>query len=48
LPGSECAALIYPDLASNAVQGRHPDYHWNGKRVDLFRDAGSGNVCRVV
>jgi hypothetical protein len=30
------------------VQGRHLDYHWNGRRVDLYRDAGSGQVYRIV
>ena len=44
----ECAALFYPDCASDPVQGRHLDYHWDGKRVDLVRDAGSGEVFRVV
>lgn len=48
LPNGKCAALMYPDLASNAVQGRHLDYHWDGRRVDLFRDAGSGDVYRIV
>lgn len=46
--GGECAALFYPDLASAPVQGRHLDYHWDGTRVDLVRDAGSGAVFRVV
>lgn len=44
----ECAALFYPDCASSPVQGRHLDYHWDGERVDLVRDAGSGAVFRVV
>ena len=44
----ECAALFYPDCASEPVQGRHLDYHWDGKRVDLVRDAGSGEVFRLV
>lgn len=47
-PGGECAALFYPDLASNPVQGRHLDYHWDGARVNLVRDAGSGAVFRIV
>lgn len=47
-PGGECVALFYPDCASNPMQGRHLDYHWNGARVDLVRDAGSGAVFRVV
>lgn len=44
----ECVALLYPDCASNPVQGRHLDYHWDGKRVDLVRDAGNGAVFRVI
>ena len=48
LPGGQCAALQFPDLAANAMQGRHLDYHWNGERVDLIRDAGSGEVFRVM
>ena len=47
-PGGECVALFYPDCASNPLQGRHLDYHWDGARVDLVRDAGSGAVFRVV
>ena len=46
--GGECAGLFYPDCASALVQGRHLDYHWNGERVDLVRNAGSGEVFRVV
>nr|WP_231377866.1 RES family NAD+ phosphorylase [Sphingobium sp. JAI105] len=47
-PGGECVALFYPDCASSPVQGRHLDYHWDGGRVDLVRDAGSGAVFRVI
>jgi hypothetical protein len=43
----QCAGLFYPDLARNPVQGRHLDYHWDGARVDLYRDAGSGEVFRI-
>lgn len=46
--GGECVGLFYPDCASEPVQGRHLDYHWNGTRVDLVRDAGTGAVFRVV
>lgn len=46
--GGECAGLFYPDGARHAVQGRHLDYHWDGARVDLCRDAGSGQVYRIV
>jgi hypothetical protein len=46
--GGECVGLFYPDCASEPVQGRHLDYHWDGTRVDLVRDAGVGTVFRVV
>lgn len=46
--GGECVGLFYPDLASNPVQGRHLDYHWDGARVSLYRDADSGQVYRIV
>jgi hypothetical protein len=46
--GGECIGLFYPDLAAGAIQGRHLDYHWDGTRVDLYRDAGNGDVFRIV
>lgn len=45
--GGECAGLFWPDCASNPVQGRHLDYHWNGERVDLYRETGAGKVFRI-
>ena len=46
--GGECAGLFYPDCASEAVQGRHLDYHWNGARVDFYRERDSGRVFKIV
>ena len=46
-PGGRCLALFYPDLATPPVQGRHLDYHWNGARVDYYREPGSGAVFAV-
>ncbi len=43
----ECVGLFHPDLAKHVTQARHLDYHWDGKRVDLYRDAGTGQVFRV-
>jgi len=45
--GGQCVGLFYPDLASAAHQGRHLDYHWNGRRVDFYREAGTGRVYRI-
>ncbi len=47
-PSGECVGLFFPDLAANPRQGRHLDYHWNGKRVDLFREPASGQVYRIT
>ncbi len=46
--GGECVGLFYPDCASEPAQGRHLAYHWDGERIDLVRDAGTGAVFRVV
>lgn len=46
-PDGECAALFYPDLASDPRQGRHLDYHWNGERVDYVRDLTAGHTFQV-
>ena len=47
-PTGQCVGLFYPDLACNPVQGRHLDYHWDGTRVDIYRNVGSGEVFRVA
>ena len=44
----QCVGVFYPDCASNPLQGRHLDYHWDGARVDLWRDLASGKVYRIV
>jgi hypothetical protein len=46
--GGDCVGLLYPDCAANPQQGRHLDYHWDGTRVDLYREAGTGQVYRVI
>lgn len=47
-PPGECAGLFYPDLAAHVIQGRHLDYHWNGTRVDLFREPAKARVYRIL
>ena len=47
-PGGECAGLFYPDRVSLPTQGRHLDYHWDGFRVDLYRDVAARQVYRVT
>ena len=46
-PGGQCAGLFYPDVAEKPIQGRHLDYHWDGARVDLYRETGNRRVFRV-
>jgi RES domain len=47
-PGGECAGLFYPDRASLPTQGRHLDYHWDGVRVNLYRDVTARQIYRVT
>ena len=47
-PEGTCAGLFYPDLGANVRQGRHLDYHWNGKHVDFYRDAGNHRVFAIT
>jgi hypothetical protein len=47
-PAGECVGLFYPDRASLPVQGRHFDYHWDGDKVDLYRDIAARQIYRVV
>jgi hypothetical protein len=44
----ECGALFHPNCGSRPKQGRHLDYHWNGDRIDLYRDAGTRVTSRVI
>ena len=46
--GGACAGLFHPDCAVRPTQGRHLDYHWDGRKVDLYRDASAGQVFRIV
>nr|WP_099867602.1 RES family NAD+ phosphorylase [Pararhizobium haloflavum] len=46
--GGDCAGLFYPDLAADAAQGRHLDYHWNGSAVDFCRDRDNGAIFQIV
>ena len=46
-PDSDCVGLFYPDLASNPGHGRSLDSHWDGARVDFYREGGSGAVYRI-
>jgi hypothetical protein len=47
-PAGECVGVFYPDCTANPIQGRHLDYHWNGTTVDLYRNANTGQVYRIV
>jgi len=47
LDGGACVGLFYPDLARDPRQGRHLDYHWDGARVDYYRDASTRQVFAI-
>lgn len=44
--GREWAELLARSCR-HPVQGRHFDCHWNGERIDLYREAGAGRVFRI-
>ena len=44
----DCVGLFYPDLVHNPTQDRHLAYHWDGTRVDIIREATTGDVFRIV
>ena len=46
-PAGEAIAAFWPDVVGKPVQARHYAYHWNGDRVDLVRDEGSGETFSV-
>lgn len=45
--GGACLAAFHPDVVSIPRQGRHLAYHWDGSRVDMIRDLGTGAVYAV-
>ncbi|MGF1543342.1 MAG: RES family NAD+ phosphorylase [Parvularculaceae bacterium] len=46
--GGKCVGACWPDVVGLPVQGRHLGYHFDGERIDLVRDEGSGDVWRLV
>lgn len=46
--GGECLGAFLPDVVGLPIQGRHLAYHYDGERIDLVRDEGSGDVWRLV
>ncbi|MEQ8294721.1 MAG: RES family NAD+ phosphorylase [Roseovarius sp.] len=46
-PAGTCFATFYPDVAAAPVQGRHITYHWDGAKVDMFKDLGDGSVYAI-
>jgi hypothetical protein len=47
-PEGQAIAAFWPDVIGLPVQARHYAYHWNGERVDLVRDEGSGQTFAVT
>lgn len=39
---------LVPPERRLAGQGRQLDYHWNGERVDMFRDLTNSAVYRII
>jgi hypothetical protein len=42
--GGECVGLFWPDVIPPLVQGDHFSFHWDGERVDRFRNLRTGRI----
>jgi hypothetical protein len=47
-PGGTCFAAFHPDVMDLPVQGRHITCHWDGARIDMIKDHGTGQILRLV
>lgn len=41
--GGECIAAFYPDCVDIPIQGRHISYHWDGQKINMFKDKSDDN-----
>lgn len=46
-PGGICFAAFHPDVVSAPVQGRHITYHWDGAKIDMFKNLSDGSVYEI-
>ena len=46
-PGGTCFASFHPDVVSAPVQGHHITYHWDGRKVDMFKVLSDGSVYAI-
>jgi len=46
--GGLCVAAFWPDVIGIPKQGRHFAYHFNGERIDMYRDETTGEVFKII
>lgn len=46
--GGTCLAAFWPDVVSIPIQGAHFAYHFDGERIDMYRNEATGQVFRVL
>lgn len=44
----QCIAAFWPDAIGIPAQGRHFAYHFDGDKIDMYRNESTGEVFRVV
>lgn len=44
----QCIAAFWPDVVGIPKQGRHFAYHFDGDKVDMYRDENTGEVFKVI
>ena len=43
-----CIAAFWPDVVGIPKQGRHFAYHFDGNKIDMYRDESTGEVFKVI
>ncbi|MEC7760943.1 MAG: RES family NAD+ phosphorylase [Pseudomonadota bacterium] len=46
--GGSCIAAFHPDVVGVPIQGRHITYHWNGARIDMFKDLSDSSAFAIT
>jgi len=46
--GGLCIAAFWPDVIGVPQQARHFAYHFNGDKIDMYRDETTGEVFKII
>lgn len=44
----QCIAVFYPNCVGIPIQGKHISYHWDGQRINMFKDKSNDNNVYAI